>query len=219
MPYLTSMVRSFVAVVSGLWVSLICTVHADQNLQTWPHPDVQRVLEQDYIPVRLDGKVRIPFGIVVYLFGQDDILMQVQEEYARQLPLGETPEFVVQQESDYRWSYVNRRNQHSVIQEVHRELGIDQAELLYHTAGRRFFGDFEAVTHIMLHAMPDDTIRYEVKVYAYPKVALSRFLARHLRLIERYFNEKTDELTDLTVAICRGLIELHAATPSPHVAF
>ncbi len=59
-------------------------------------------------------------------------------------------------------------------------------------------------------------MRYEIQVYAYPKTSVSRFFARHLRLVERYFEDKTDSLTALTVSICRGLLGGTEVTESRH---
>jgi hypothetical protein len=44
-------------------------------------------------------------------------------------------------------------------------------------------------------------------VYAYPENNISRFFARHLRLAQRYFDGKTDEITGLTKRICRHICQ------------
>jgi len=172
------------------------------------HELVRSVTDQSYIPVSLHGSVAVPFATAVFLFQQENMLDRVQVEYGRLLPEGEKPEFKVKQETTNRWSYVNRKKQQSVITEVYRNLSDENtAELVYHTEGKRFFGEFEALTHVKLRREENSETHFTLEVYAYPKVAVSRFLARHLGLVERYFVDKTDELTTLTVNICRNIIQ------------
>lgn len=170
------------------------------------HPLIRSVLDQHYIPVTLTATVPVPFAVVTHLFEQEDILDTIQEEYARLLPPGESPEFVVQQDAPNQWSYVNRKNQPSVITEVFRDTShTSEAEAVFHTSGRRFFGQFEALTHVRLYESGEDT-RYHVYVYAYPKSDTVRFFARHLGLVRRFFEEKTVELSDLTAQIAGSII-------------
>lgn len=178
----------------------------DRGLPVADHPLVEGVLSQHYIPVDLAATVPVPFAVVTHLFEQDDILDLIQEEYARLLPPGDQPEFVVQQDGLNRWSYVNRNNQPSVITELFRDTARPgEAEAVFHTAGKRFFGDFEALTHVRLYEAGDAS-RYVVKVYAYPASRAVRFFARHLGLVRRYFEEKTMELSSLTAEIAGGII-------------
>jgi hypothetical protein len=193
--------------LSALCLFVLHETFAAEKIPAEDHALVKAVMDQSYIPVSLAGSVAVPFATAIFLFQQDNMLDRVQLEYGRLLPEGEKPEFVVQQESTNRWSYVNRKNQESVITEVYRNLANQNtAELLYHTTGKRFFGDFEALTHVTLRREENNETRFTLRVYAYPKVAVSRFLARHLGLVERYFADKTDELTALTVNICHHII-------------
>lgn len=179
-----------------------------RGLTDTSHPLVRSVLDQHYIPVTLSGKVEVDFGVALYLFQREDILCKVQEEYARQLPPGELPEFVVEHQPPDRWSYVNRKNQPSEITEISRSMDeAGQLDVLYHVSGRRFFGEFESLVYVRVVSDAEGaSTSYDVQVYAYPKVAVSRFFARHLNLIERYFRGKTTEVTELTVTICRGIV-------------
>jgi anti-sigma B factor antagonist len=193
-------------IVALLW--LLSSGGAAGTLPLADHVIVRSLMARHYIPVELQGEIPVPFAVVLYLFERDDVLTVIQEEYARLLPPGEEPEFVVQQDAPNQWSYINRKNQPSVITELYRDVsGEGEAECLYYTTGRRFFGDFEALTHVQIFDM-GDRIRYEVRVYAYPESDTVRFFARHMGLVRRYFVDKTSELTDLTIRIGANLIEL-----------
>ncbi len=171
--------------------------------------DVQSVMTSRYIHVTLDDGIGVAYERALQLFEQPDILALVQEEYARQLEGEEEPEFVVQSDGPGSWSYENRKGQVSEIREIFRDLQPDASRLIYYTRGERFFGWFRALTDVRIRPDPDQpgACRYDVDVYAYPEVAVARFFARHLGLVERYFNRKTGDVTELTVRICNGLFE------------
>lgn len=164
------------------------------------------VLDAHHIKVSGSGRVEIPFNDAVHLLQRPDLLDVVQASYARILPEGQTPEFVIQPEGHGRWSFVNRHNQTSVIEEIHRKIEPDgRAHVVYYSEGRRFFGDYRSVVDIAVSAELDEGSRYEVIVYAYPLNSVSRFFARHLGVVERFFRDKTKEITSISVSICRDL--------------
>jgi len=182
------------------------------------------VLEAHHIKVSGIGQVEIPFEEAVSLLQRADLLDVVQDSYARMLPEGETPEFVIQPEGPSRWFFVNRHNQTSIIEEIHRDIEPDgRAHVVYYSEGRRFFGNYRSVVDIAIARDQDNQCRYEVTVYAYPVNSFSRFFARHLGVVERFFRDKTGEITELTVAICRELAnpevpatDTASLLPNPH---
>ena len=52
----------------------------------------------------------------------------------------------------------------------------------------------------------DDICHYDVAVYAFPERAFTRFFARHLKLIERFFRKRTDVIGQLIVAVCERMV-------------
>ena len=167
----------------------------------------QSVATSHYIRVEGEGLVDVPFAEARRLFEQDDILDAVQVAYRNLLPPGEQPEFTVQQEATNRWSYLNKANQRSVMVELHRSLDdADDARLVFYSEGERFFGDFRAVIDISVRG-EDVQSRYAVTVMAYPVNSFSRFFARHLGVVPRFFRTKTTEITELAVMICRYLAD------------
>ena len=186
--------------------SLIDTVGSD--------PDARSVLESHYIPCASTGEVRVAIGELVRLFNHSNLVDHIQSAYARQLPAGERPEFVVQTDGSNRWHYVNKSGQHSEIHELARtqDARAGVVEVVYFSRGRRFFGDFRALIHVRIVGDGGSGFsRYESQVWAYPESALPRFFARHLGLVESFFRDKTSELTELSVRICDGLV----ASPDP----
>jgi hypothetical protein len=175
----------------------------------------QRVLARNPIRVEARGSVPIAYPDAVRMFSSTSLLADVQAEYARLLPAGETPEFVISQTSPVDYHYVNRSGQETAIRELHRaEHEGPVTEVVFHARGRRFFGEFEAVIHIGA-APAEDGIRYTTRVYAYPENAFSRFFARHLRLVKLFFHNKTEEIEKLAVRISQSLgrAELAGITP------
>jgi hypothetical protein len=186
-----------------LWFVLIPLV----SVADYQEADTYRsVLDRHYIKAGGTGTVDVSFRDAVMLFEQENLLNDVQAAYAKMLTEGQTPEFTIQVDATNQWSYVNKSGQQSVIIELHRLIGAeDRASLVYYSAGERFFGKFRAV--IVIDVIPaEHASSYEVTVYAYPENSFSRFFARHLGVVDRFFHAKTLEITALAVGICEHML-------------
>ena len=174
----------------------------------WALPTVDRiasdtgavaVLAQRCIVVTTTGQLALAYAGMARAFASPDLLGDLQREYAHQLPAGEQPEFVIRQTAPGFYHYVNRHGQESFIREVHRaEHAGPVTELVLHAGGRRFFGRYEAVIHVAVYPVEPGELGYTAIVHAYPENGVSRFLARHLGLVERYFRSKTEEIEALS---------------------
>lgn len=166
------------------------------------------LLAKEFIYVETGGKVPVDICSAISVLRQPSFLTRVQEEYEKLLPSGKVPEFTIQQSATNVWYYINKKQERTDITEVasHAD-GADMFDLAYYTSGRRFFGFYQALIHIRLTDAGDST-SYAVAVYAYPENGFSRFFARHLQLVEKYFNSKTGEISQtaaqLSTRLCRG---------------
>jgi hypothetical protein len=168
--------------------------------------DARRVLEQNPICVETRGELPIDYAGAVRLFSSPTLLADVQAEYARLLPPGAKPEFVITQTAPNAYHYVNRLGQETHIRELHRgEHEGPTTEVVYYARGRRFFGDFHAVIHIGAEPRGEG-LAYRARVYAYPENAVSRFVARHFGLVQLFFRNKTAEIEKLSIRIAKGLL-------------
>jgi hypothetical protein len=163
------------------------------------------LLAKEFIYAETGGFVPVRIGSAASILQQPSFLTRVQEEYEKLLPPGKRPEFTVRQNTTNTWFYINQRQERTDITEVAgRMTGSDTFELAYYTQGRRFFGQYQALIHIRLAGAGDST-GYTVAVYAYPENGFSRFFARHLQLVEKYFRSKTDEISGIAVQISTRL--------------
>ncbi len=186
-------------------------VALDTDARVGDHEAARRVLARNPIRVEARGEVPIAYADAVRMFASPTLLADVQVEYARLLPPGEKPEFVITQTAPDAFHYVNKSGQETEIRELHRgEHEGPTTEVVYHAKGRRFFGDFQAVIHIAA-APSGEGITYTTCVYAYPENSVSRFFARHLRLVHLFFNSKTAEIEKLSIRISEGLARRNAA--------
>ncbi|MCS6771716.1 MAG: hypothetical protein NZ740_06780 [Kiritimatiellae bacterium] len=169
------------------------------------HGAASRLLSNHPIVVGTSGFVPIPYESAVRIFESASLLADIQSEYARLLPPGEKPEFQITQIESNRYYYVNRSGQETWIDEIHRgHHEGPSTEVVFYARGTRFFGPFEALIHI--GAGPDgEGSAYRVRVFAYPENSVSRFLARHLRIVELFFRSKTAEIEKLAVKIGQAL--------------
>ncbi len=180
------------------------------------HAPSVALLTKHTIPVNRTGTLAIDPANACALLARTNLLDLVQQQYARQLPAGQSPEFVVRNTGTNTYAYVNRHGQHSEITEVGRlPLAGDGFAILFYTFGERDFGTFESLAYVTVApASASGRCRYEVAVHAYPHGRVRRFIARHLGLVERYFRDKTSEMEALVTELCQALCKLEAGRPA-----
>jgi len=170
------------------------------------HSPSKALLTKDTIKVQTTGTIAINFGEALDSLGQTKLIERIQAEYARTLPPGTKPEFAVIPLGSNVWTFSNKHAERSEIHKVAIErLATNQLMAVFYTCGERYFGTFESLTAIRISSAGKEAVAYEVVVLAYPHQALCRFFARHLGLVDSYFQAKTKEIETLATAICRGL--------------
>jgi hypothetical protein len=175
-------------------------------------PAVQRVLERNPIHICATGQTAVAFAAVAEGLTRTNLIADVQKTYARMLPAGRQPEFVVEQTASNAYHYANRHGEHSDIREVSRQkMTQDCIRCVYYVEGRRFFGPFESVIQVEVRPAEAGATGYEVNVFAHPDVAVARFMARHLPFIESYFQNKTREIVGLMAEIVKATVADGAA--------
>ncbi len=159
-----------------------------------------------------EGVVPVDYAQALKVFSHPDLMANVQRAYAEQVLDEEAPEFSIQQTSPVDYHYVNRKGERTDITEIMRaETTESTFDIIFYSAGRRFFGQYEALIHVQLLDCGEAGVGYTAAVYAYPENAVSRFFARHLGLVEKYFNKKTARMTDMITVISRCLCAEEAA--------
>ena len=193
-------------------VASVAAAHATLDDSALSDPAVRRVLDRDPIHICATGHAKVPFPAIAEGLTRSNLIADVQQTYARMLPAGKHPEFVILQTSSNAYHYSNREGEESDIREVSRRpLPPDCIRCVYHVAGRRFFGPFESVIQIDARREDAGASGYEVNVYAYPDVTVARFLARHLPFVETYFRRKTREIVGLVSEIVKANVAEHQA--------
>ena len=157
------------------------------------------------------GVVPVKFEQALKTYAQPALLTKVQEAYCALLTEDGTPEFTIKQASTNDYYYVNKDGQRTDITEVLRKQTSDETfDIILYSAGKRSFGRYQAVIHVQLTQAGEENTCYTASVYAYPENAVSRFFARHLRLVERYFKKKTRHMTEIVTTISCSLCNADA---------
>ena len=170
-------------------------------------PAVSRVMARNPIHISATGRAAVPFPAIAEGLTRTNLIVDLQRTYARMLPAGRQPEFVILQTSSNAYHYSNPEGEQSDIREISRQhLTPDCIRCVYHVAGRRFFGTFESVIQVDARKAEAAATGYEVEVYAHPDVGLARFLARHLPFVEGYFRRKTREIVGLMAEIVKASV-------------
>lgn len=168
------------------------------------------VISNHYIHVTGRGELAVAFTNAINLLEMDDVLSAVQEAYSDLLDEGEKPEFVIKQEEDGRYSFINKKKQFTEIHELLRGPGEDGAmRMVLYVEGERGFGHFKSLNYIRVRGIGDEGKRteWEVDVFAFPENSVSRFFARNLGLVERFFRKKTKFISGLATDVCLHLID------------
>ena len=180
------------------------------------------VLEKKNIYVEVDGTVDVDFPTALQALQIDDLLDRIEDAWVA--TQNEDIYFEINQEDDVTYSYIDRKGNPTKIVEIGRffttrEDGKTQLDMLFFSEGKRFFGKFEALSRMT--AWPSDAAGktdYTSSVYAYPKNGFSRFFARHLRLVDRFFRKETKIIEDYAADISRHIVETFDEEPDAEVS-
>ncbi len=200
----------FVYALLTAWL-IASSAHALDTLSLLKNdgPSMTLLLEKKPIYAETEGSVPVSFPDALVVFEQPNLLQSVQDAYCELTAEIGKPEFTIQQASTNTYFYINRKNERTDITEVLRQRNSDNAiDIIYYAIGERFFGKYEAVIHVQITGDNGEQTRYVASVYAYPENAFSRFFARRLGLVERFFRNKTSELTGLITEITCNLCEV-----------
>ena len=178
------------------------------------------VLEKKNIYVEVAGSIDVKFATALRALKQEDLLGQI--ESAWEATQNEEIYFKINQEDDVTYSYIDRKGHPTTIIEIGRFFttradGKQQLDMLFYSKGKRFFGHFEAISKMT--AWPSDTegeTTYSSCVYAYPKNGFSRFFARHLGLVDRFFRKETKVIEDYAADISRYIASAIDVEPESH---
>jgi len=214
--------RTVLPVLLGLWSVTPAGAAAPVpalDIQAAGDPVIQRVLALDPIFIHTSGNVETEFTAIARGLSHSNLVMDVQTTYARMLPPGRRPEFVIKQASSNAYFYVNKHGERSDIREVlRRSDSPDDIRCVYHVKGTRFFGPFESVIQVDVRpGKTTGTTGYEIEVYAHPEVTVTRFLARHLPLVDLYFQHKTRDVVNLVVDIVRESVTNNGAATARNI--
>jgi hypothetical protein len=151
------------------------------------------------------GEVPVSFTQALDVLKQPDFMNSVQKAYVEKVIDDEKPEFSIIQTSTNAYHYVNRKGERTdVVELMRRQTRGDSFDIILYSWGKRSFGKYQAVIHVQVLADGKGQCRYDSSVYAYPENVVSRFFARHLGLVERYFTKKTKHLSEMIAVIaCR----------------
>lgn len=161
-------------------------------------------------PIKAEAKGSAPvnFDAALQVLRHPDFIANVQDAYCKLIDDDGTPEFTIQQTSTNTYFYVNRKDERTDISEVMRKKTSEESfDIILYSAGKRFFGKYQALIHIHVTKDGENKSTYVASVYAYPENAVSRFFVRHLGLVERYFKKKTGHMTEIVTTITCSLCE------------
>lgn len=175
---------------------------------------VEALVSKKCIYLEAGGSADLSMDMACGLLGRPDMLEMIQQAYQDMMPEGKSVEFTVKKEGEGKYSYVNRHNEQTRIEEVARTVIPDQKVVVaLYSEGRRFFGAYQSLVQVEVNPADEGGVQYNVCVYAYPESRMFRLFAK-LPPVEHFFRSKTVEMTELTLSICRKIYEEENASAS-----
>jgi hypothetical protein len=169
----------------------------------------QDVLAKNFIHITGQGTVGVCYDTTKLLLEEPDVILTIQAAYADLLGEGQEPEFEIQEDGPGTYHYVNQKEQQTRITELYRAFTAEgHLEMVLHTEGERSFGEFRALTYVIVRPCEEEAglSQWDVQVFAYPESGFSRFFARTFGIAQRYFTRKTSELSELITEICLHVV-------------
>jgi hypothetical protein len=171
------------------------------------HTAVAALIKKKCIYLEATGQANLSMDMACGLLGRSDMLETIQQAYGNMLPTGESAEFTIKKEAPGKYSYTNRHNQKTRLEEVaKRAIPNEKALVAIYSEGHRSFGEFRSLVQIEVIPAPEGGVQYQICVYAYPNSCMMRLFAK-LPGVERFFKSKTVEMTELSLSICRQIYE------------
>ena len=164
------------------------------------------LLEKKCIRTEVSGVLSPRWTLSTKMLSQPDFIQWIQTEYQRSVSKDGTISCPVIETGEGEYHYVNKKEQRTDIFELYRGQTSDTTfDLIYLAKGKRFFGKYEVLIHVhAVDAGAAGTI-YTASIHAYPNNGPLRFFARRMSSVERYFENKTRLIANITGKICSGM--------------
>jgi hypothetical protein len=200
--------KSMMTALCILAMPAVSQLHALETLSMLETGPSRTLLERkNPIKATTKGTLPVKFVGMMRVLSEPDFLENIQRAYSELIIEGETPEFRINKTSDKTYYYINKNGERTDILEVLRRKTSDTTfDIILLSSGKRFFGNYEALIHVQI-TRKGEQVDYVSSVYAYPENVISRFLARRLGLIERYFRNKASHMTGIISIISCKLCE------------
>lgn len=187
------------------WMAAASCVSAGPSQRQGPEPDELRLWAAKALRIPVEGCLTASFSKAHAVLQSSNLLEQVQQAYAAQLPVGKKPEFEVMPAGEGRYYYVNKDDERCDIRELWRSTDTNTSfQCAFYVTGERFFGRFESLITLRVtrsSALPPETLSYVTDVRICPHSAAARVLLRHMPGIELYFRKKADEMRRILATI------------------
>jgi len=193
----------------AIQIMLLVAVCASGSDKPYPaallkHEQASNLLDRKTVTLSGAGTEAVSFDVVNRIIESEHVLAALQQAYDSMLPDGETPEFVITAKTANLYLYVNSDDESTTIEELFKTSDDASASLYLFMQGERFFGSFEAVAIIRAQAIDTESMKWQIKVHAWPKNRFSRLIAR-TGIVNRYFRAQTSEITSLMLMIGRHM--------------
>ena len=187
----------------------ICSAISTQGMETAKllnGHESTALLEKKCIQTTVSGVIAPRWDISLQMLSQPDFIQWIQTEYQRSVSKDGTVGCPIVEAGEGQYYYLNQKKQRTDIFELHRDQTSDTTfDLIYLAKGKRFFGKYEVLIHVhVIDAGAAGTV-YTAGIHAYPNNGPLRFLARRMGSVERYFQNKTKLIADITGQICTGM--------------
>ncbi len=168
----------------------------------------KELLQKKCIRLGTSEVLDIPFETACKVLSKSTLLKLAQDEFGRSISKNGNVDFPVIQTAPNTYYYINEKGHRADLTELYRKQ-TDESSFNYVilASGKRFFGQYDVIIHLQIIDAGQSGIIYAVSMHAYPHNMLTRFSARKIGPVKKYFKKKMKLISyvarEVAVGLCR----------------
>ncbi|WP_372794999.1 hypothetical protein [Pontiella sp.] len=188
-------------------LSLALTSFALNTADLVSDPEARAILNRKCIRLGTSEVLPVSFKTACAVLKNPDLVIAVQEEFARSISDNGTVDFPIIGNGENRYYYINEKGRRTDLVELYRKQTDDRAfDYIVWAGGKRTFGYYDVIIHLQVTDLGDLGIVYSVNVHAWPHSWLTR-TSHRIGLTRSYFRSNMKLIAWVAREIATGLCE------------
>ena len=155
------------------------------------HSEAREIYNRKCIRLGTSELLPIRFETACGVLESDSLAETVQRELARSVAEDHPVAVPTLGNQDGNWFYTDEKGHRTLVRELYRKRTDEQTfDFIVWASGKRFFGKYDVIIHLQLIDAGAAGTLYSVHSHAYPHNRITRFSARNIGPVKRWFKKK-----------------------------